>query len=584
MVKVPGVTRDLLQKQILELLEGLGIPAKEWVGKGGSKVKRLVTKTGVSPFKRDLIGTLSQEKKTFGDALDVFQNEAKFIMNANDQELINFKNNLTEYTSVGGKPRGPKDQGLGSMMKDLETSLKDLETSAKDLKLSTEEAKDFASKQMEDALKTAQYGSPFKVPDKTSVGGNMYTEGNIRTALREFLQSELKAGKIKLNEKDTFRVTEYSPMGVDDPIDVFRRHYGEDALESVTDIANVFEKGESFKHYEQLLRENVDPSVLRLKTKGAGEYDPNVKAAEDIRTKVEEGEIEPLKPDDDDIPFYAGGRVGLKYGTKKLFNFTKKQLRAAVEDIFPTGDRKYDAEMVSDALVENNPKMFKNKLRDDLLDSERTEIYGAALNALDTFNAEARELMKGTKGIGSLVKEGKTKSIIPKDEYAEYSKDFNKEITAEKPKGQIWKDEKGETEMIAMGFSESERAELDQAFIKGKALSDAMKAMGMDPSSGKQTLKFDELVSQGMIDFPRDIKEQIIRAKYGDVVDERLLNNLLIDDDPQRLVHVMGTIDEGLIMQEKGMGGEEIVESIKASLDRKPNSLGGGVGSMFRGV
>jgi len=44
----------------------------------------------------------------------------------------------------------------------------------------------------------------------------------------------------------------------------------------------------------------------------------------------------------------------------------------------------------------------------------------------------------------------------------------------------------------------------------------------------------------------------------------------------------MGTIDEGLIMQEKGMGGEEIVESIKASLDRKPNAAGGGVGSLFK--
>ena len=105
---------------------------------------------------------------------------------------------------------------------------------------------------------------------------------------------------------------------------------------------------------------------------------------------------EPSGPtiDDDDIPFYAGGRVGLKYGTKKLFNFTKKQLLDAVNDIFPTGDRKYDAEMVSDALVENNPQMFKNKLRDDLVDSERTEIYGIALNALDAFNAEAKALMK----------------------------------------------------------------------------------------------------------------------------------------------------------------------------------------------
>ena len=154
MPKVPGVTRDLLQKQILELLEGIGIPAKEWIGKGGSTVKRLVTKTDISPFKPDLLGALNHQKKTFGDALDVFQNEAKFIMNANDQELMNFKNNITDYTSLGGKPGGG---GVGSLMKDLETSLKDLETSAKDLKLSSDAAKDLAEQEMKSVLETAQH-------------------------------------------------------------------------------------------------------------------------------------------------------------------------------------------------------------------------------------------------------------------------------------------------------------------------------------------------------------------------------------------------------------------------------------------
>ena len=96
--------------------------------------------------------------------------------------------------------------------------------------------------------------------------------------------------------------------------------------------------------------------------------------------------------------------MGLKYGTKKLFNFTKKQLLEAVDNIFPTGDRKYDAEMVAESLVENNPKKFKNALYDDLLDSERTEVYGEALDALDAFNAEARKLMKDKKGVGSLIK------------------------------------------------------------------------------------------------------------------------------------------------------------------------------------
>ena len=611
MPKIPGVTRDLLQKQILELLEGLGIPAKEWIGKGGSKVRRLVTKTDISPFKPNMLGAMSQGKKTFGDALDAFSNEAKYIMNANDQELMNFKNNISDYTSLGGKPGGA---GVGSLMKDLETSLKDLETSAKDLKLSSEAAKDLAEEEMKSVLETAQYGSPFKVPDKTSIGGNMYTEGNIRTALREFMRSEQKAGRLKLNETDTFRITEYSPMSEDDPIDVFRRHYGEDALDQVADIAKVFEKGESFSHYEQLLRENVDPSVLTLKKTGAGEYDLNVKAAEDIRTKVEEGKIEPLKPDPDpkakveeekfklkwdeekgelyadpskpdpdDIPFNQGGRVGLKYGSKKLFTFTKKQLLDAVNDIFPTGDRKYDAEMVGDALVENNPKMFQNRLRQDLNDMEYSEIYGTALDALDAFNREARDLIKKQKGVGSLIKkvneefgEGTAKraSDLPKGtkyEELEAIKAFEERNPIEAKPKIDWEDPKI-------------KSALDKAGQKGIALSDAAKIMGYDMSKQKDYFLFEEAISGGMEGWPKEIKEQVIRAKYGDVVDERLLNNMLVDDDHFRLAEVFATVEQGLKMQEQGMGGEEILTAIKADLDRKPNAAGGGVGSMFRGV
>ena len=113
---------------------------------------------------------------------------------------------------------------------------------------------------------------------------------------------------------------------------------------------------------------------------------------------TEAEEIKPKLPDDDDIPFNLGGRVGLKwYGTKKLFNFTKKQLLDAVNDIFPTGDRKYDAEMVGDALVENNPTMFQNRLREDLNDREYSEIYGIALDALDAFNSRSERLNKKTK-------------------------------------------------------------------------------------------------------------------------------------------------------------------------------------------
>ena len=50
---------------------------------------------------------------------------------------------------------------------------------------------------------------------------------------------------------------------------------------------------------------------------------------------------------------------------------------------------------------------------------------------------------------------------------------------------------------------------------------------------------------------------------------------MITDTDPQHLAVTMGTIEEGLIMQGKGMSPDTIVETIQASLKRKPNSEGG---------
>jgi hypothetical protein len=54
-------------------------------------------------------------------------------------------------------------------------------------------------------------------------------------------------------------------------------------------------------------------------------------------------------------------------------------IKKAADDIFPTDDYKYDAEMVVDALVENNPRIFKNMLADDLDDALRSDLYGLAV-------------------------------------------------------------------------------------------------------------------------------------------------------------------------------------------------------------
>jgi hypothetical protein len=74
--------------------------------------------------------------------------------------------------------------------------------------------------------------------------------------------------------------------------------------------------------------------------------------------------------------------------------------------------------------------------------------------------------------------------------------------------------------------------------------------------------------------------QEIIR-KYKGRVDDRLLNQMLADDNPQRLAEVMATVDEALIMQQKGMKPNQIVETVKESFKRKKQAQGGRTGLSY---
>jgi hypothetical protein len=81
-----------------------------------------------------------------------------------------------------------------------------------------------------------------------------------------------------------------------------------------------------------------------------------------------------------------------------------------------------------------------------------------------------------------------------------------------------------------------------------------------------------------------------IERKYKGVIDENLLNQILADNNPQRISEVIATIDESLIMQQKGMSPEAIKRALKESWTRKKQASGGlipgyatgGVSNLFR--
>jgi len=95
-----------LVTKIIEMLKLAGIDYSKMAGKiDPNKVKQLVTKTKKTATKPKLIDALNKEKATFSDALKIFEDEAQYISQMNEMELVNFANNLDDYFKVGGKKK-----------------------------------------------------------------------------------------------------------------------------------------------------------------------------------------------------------------------------------------------------------------------------------------------------------------------------------------------------------------------------------------------------------------------------------------------------------------------------------------------
>ena len=91
-------------KKVIDLLKMAGIDASKYIGKvDPGKVKQLIPKNQKTATKPKLIDALTKDKATFSDALNVFENDAKYLSQMNEMELVNFANNLDDYFKVGGK-------------------------------------------------------------------------------------------------------------------------------------------------------------------------------------------------------------------------------------------------------------------------------------------------------------------------------------------------------------------------------------------------------------------------------------------------------------------------------------------------
>jgi len=417
--------------RIMQLLDSIGIKGASYLGKA-SNVKKAFTGGKPTFFKPDVLETLRSQNGTFTDALKLIEEEAKFIINATDVEKMAFLNNLMEYKSLGG-PQKTKSgitaldqaKNLTDEAGDLQTSIKDLMGLAKKMKDEAETGKKKALQDLDDFFTTG--GQPFKKKDNKFLGGSMHEESQLRTGIRQFLQTEYKEGRLKLNDLDRDRIMEYSPMIEHDPILVFKKIYGNDAYEKAGSFAGAFEKGENFKHYEQIFRENMGEDLLKVKNK---EYvgDGTLVLTDEVMTPIP----------DDDVPFAQGGLAGIRQGyagglkvSKKILSaLNSKNIKKAIDNIFKTGDYKYDASLAAESFVELNPQLFGGKLYDDLDQATQMEIYGAVLEPIQQEVAMALKMKKASKPTKTLEGIEKTGTInISDPEVAEEFARFMKETS-----------------------------------------------------------------------------------------------------------------------------------------------------------
>jgi len=211
-----------------------------------------------------------------------------------------------------------------------------------------------------------------------------------RDALLTLMKKEDRAGSglsSFVDKIDVKYITEGGGGRAGDPINLMAKYFGKNATESLPKNAT---------------KENIDKFtdfiMAARDSRGRGINDPFFD-----RESIDFSKLTGIV--DDLPPFKTGGRVGFKWGSglskALLRKINKKVIKDAVDDIFPTGDYKMDAELAAEALVENNPKLFGGKLLDDLNDHARSDVYGLVL---DEVTMRFGLQLKKDRGIRSLIK------------------------------------------------------------------------------------------------------------------------------------------------------------------------------------
>ena len=335
-----GKVSELLKKQIDDIFKakpktekkGDVVPIKK---KEGIKTlpeskkydQALFEQKGMEILKK----SLEKQKKELEKATELEKLSSELLEEAKNRKIVKKRTD---------------DIATGDATGETSDLMTNIDAKVKSIKKAADEMKDIANK-------------PIKNPRRP--GGPLDPKiGIVRTAVREILHNNLKAGKINIPDAAEKEAIERY-MANKDPIDIFRKTYGEDALEAIDGVADnlleIDQSGGSLNDLNKFLQDNKLFEFTPKKTYG---YDESIVSADKILKQAEQDAknkkiLEDFDIDPDREPNADGGIIG-----NLRLNRTGYKIGGGIK-LYKAGQGKFTKAQILIQRLENTIKEYKGK-------------------------------------------------------------------------------------------------------------------------------------------------------------------------------------------------------------------------------
>ena len=399
---------------------------------------------------------------------------------------------------------------------------------------------------------------------KTGEAQLKYAAGNdvglLRSVARQIMFNDIKSGKLKAPKEIQDIVSGASNIDVIEP---FRNIYGENALEQLDSLIPDFKNVATEIDAEKLARSKYEftPKLDR----------PKESYTADEMEKILKGEEPPEKK-------AKGGAIGLDYLTGQ----------EPPKNGYAGGGRIGYAEGTPMAGLVYVGSWEGPWTGPEFLGGPRKgQYYNSSKNSLTAITGPDGAIPRPGMPITTIQSPQQSETISTSEIPLTVQERYKKYLSAagSETGDELYKSYRANLDKKAdggrIGFASGKsKAVLDLIAKANKKLKGKKSMESVNPKTGEVTVPKEPVKpAEGMTVMDQEpiTEADMIREKYGNLIDDNLLKQILVDDNPQRKAEVLATIDEAINMQQKGIAPEEIINIMKKTT-RTKQAKGGSAG------